>query len=144
MLHAGFAIGQYPAMQERRQEPLSGQRNVYGEPLKSCSERPLTGFFRTGCCHTGPDDVGLHTVCVVVTADFLAFSKARGNDLSTPHPEFDFPGLKPGDRWCLCAARWREAFEAGKAPRVILGATHEATLEIVDFDDLKRYAIDLA
>ena len=131
-------------MQERRQEPLSGQRNVYGEPLRSCSERPLTGFFRTGCCHTGPDDLGLHTVCVEVTADFLAFSKACGNDLSTPHPEFDFPGLKPGDRWCLCAARWREAFEAGKAPRVILGATHEATLEIVKFDDLKRHAIDLA
>jgi uncharacterized protein len=131
-------------MQERRQEPLSGQRNVYGEPLRTCSERPLTGFFRTGCCHTGPDDLGLHTVCVEVTADFLAFSKACGNDLSTPHPEFDFPGLKPGDRWCLCAARWREAFEAGKAPRVILGATHEATLEIVKFDDLKRHAIDLA
>jgi uncharacterized protein len=131
-------------MQERRQEPLSGQRNVYGEPLRTCSERPLTGFFRTGCCHTGPDDLGLHTVCVEVTADFLAFSKARGNDLSAPKPEFDFPGLKPGDRWCLCAARWREAFEAGKAPRVILGATHEATLEIVDFDDLKRHAIDLA
>jgi uncharacterized protein (DUF2237 family) len=131
-------------MQERREQPLSGQRNVYGEPLAGCSERPLTGFFRTGCCHTGPEDLGLHTVCVEVTAEFLAFSKARGNDLSTPQPGFGFPGLKPGDRWCLCAARWREAFEAGRAPRVILGATHEATLEIVDLKDLKSHAIDLA
>ena len=90
------------------------QRNVFGEPLQSCSERPRTGFYRTGCCHTGPEDVGLHTVCVEVTAEFLAFSKAAGNDLSTPHPEHGFPGLKPGDRWCLCAARWREAFEAGR------------------------------
>jgi uncharacterized protein (DUF2237 family) len=131
-------------MQEQRRQPLSGQRNVYGEPLKSCSERPLTGFFRSGCCHTGPEDLGLHTVCVEVTEEFLAFSKAAGNDLSTPQPEFDFPGLNPGDRWCLCAARWREAFAAGRAPRVILAATHEATLEIVAFEDLKRYAIDLA
>jgi hypothetical protein len=131
-------------MQERRAEPVEEQRNVYGEPLKSCSERPLTGFFRSGCCHTGPEDLGLHTVCVEVTAEFLAFSKAAGNDLSTPQPDFGFPGLKPGDRWCLCAARWREAFEAGKAPRVILGATHEATLELVELKDLKRYAIDLA
>jgi hypothetical protein len=131
-------------MQERREQPLSGQRNVYGEPLTGCSERPLTGFFRTGCCHTGPEDLGLHTVCVEVTAEFLAFSKARGNDLSTPQPGSGFPGLKPGDRWCLCAARWREAFEAGRAPRVILGATHEATLEIVDLKDLKSHAIDLA
>ena len=120
------------------------QRNVLGEPLQTCSDRPLTGFFRTGCCHTSPEDLGLHTVCVEMTTEFLAFSKARGNDLSTPQPDFGFPGLNPGDRWCLCAERWREAFEAGKAPRVILGATHEATLEIVELDDLKRYAIDLA
>jgi hypothetical protein len=133
-----------PSMQERRANPLEGQRNVYGEPLQSCSERPLTGFYRSGCCHTGPEDLGLHTVCVEVTAPFLAFSKSRGNDLSTPQPEFGFPGLEPGDRWCLCAARWREALEAGHPPRVILGATHEATLEIVPLDDLKRYAIDLA
>jgi len=93
---------------------------------------------------SGPEDLGLHTVCVEVTAEFLAFSKAKGNDLSTPQPDFGFPGLEPGDRWCLCAARWREAFEAGRAPRVILGATHEATLELVDLHDLKRYAIDLA
>jgi uncharacterized protein len=131
-------------MLERRRDPMAEQRNVYGEPLKSCSERPLTGFFRTGCCHTGPEDLGLHTVCIEVTAEFLAFSKARGNDLSTPQPDFDFPGLKPGDRWCLCAARWREALEAGSAPHVILAATHEATLEIVKLKDLKRYAIDLA
>ena len=131
-------------MQERASRPQQRQRNVFGEPLVSCSERPLTGFYRTGCCHTGPEDLGLHTVCVEVTAEFLAFSKARGNDLSTPRPEFGFPGLEPGDRWCLCAARWREAFEAGRAPRVILAATHEATLDLVGLDDLKRYAIDIA
>ena len=131
-------------MQERSSSGARLQRNVFGEALKSCSERPLTGFYRSGCCHTGPEDLGLHTVCVEVTAEFLAFSRSRGNDLSTPHPEFDFPGLVPGDRWCLCAARWQEAFEAGMAPRVILGATHEATLTIVDLEDLKRYAIDLA
>jgi uncharacterized protein (DUF2237 family) len=117
---------------------------VFGEPLVSCSDRPLTGFYRSGCCHTGPEDFGLHTVCVEVTAEFLTFSKARGNDLSTPRPELGFPGLEPGDRWCLCAARWREAFEAGRAPRVILSATHEATIELVELYDLKRYAIDLA
>ena len=131
-------------MQERPGGPQKRQRNVFGEPLVSCSERPLTGFYRSGCCHTGPEDVGLHTVCIEATAEFLAFSKARGNDLSTPRPEFGFPGLEPGDRWCLCAARWREALEAGRAPRVILSATHEATLELVEFGDLKRYAIDLA
>ncbi len=131
-------------MLQRRANPFEGQKNVFGEPLKGCSDRPVTGFYRTGCCHTGPEDFGLHTVCVEVTADFLAFSKARGNDLSTPHPDFGFPGLQPGDRWCLCAARWREALEAGSPPRVVLAATHEATLEVVDLEDLKRYAIDLA
>jgi uncharacterized protein len=131
-------------MQERTGGRPRAQRNVFGEPLVSCSERPLTGFFRSGCCHTGPEDVGLHTVCVEVTEEFLTFSKARGNDLSTPRPEFGFPGLEPGDRWCLCAARWREALEAGRAPRVILAATHEATLQIVELGDLKRYAIDIA
>lgn len=131
-------------MLQRRANPFEGQKNVFGEPLGSCSDRPLTGFYRTGCCHTGPEDLGLHTVCVEVTADFLAFSKSRGNDLSTPNPDFGFPGLEPGDRWCLCAVRWREALEAGSAPLVVLAATHEATLEIVDLDDLKRYAIDLA
>ncbi len=131
-------------MQERVRQQPSAQRNVFGEPLATCSERPVTGFYRSGCCHTGPEDLGLHTVCVEVTAEFLAFSKSRGNDLSTPRPEFGFPGLEPGDRWCLCAARWREAFEAGRAPRVVLAATHEATLELVELGDLKRYAIDLA
>jgi len=119
------------------------QRNVLGGPLGICSERPLTGFFRDGCCNTSDEDVGSHTVCVVLTADFLEFSKAAGNDLSTPRPEFDFPGLKPGERWCLCAARWREALQAGKAPRVVLNATNEAVLLIVSLDDLKSYAIDL-
>jgi uncharacterized protein len=133
-----------PAMQEQARQQRSAQRNVFGDPLLPCSERPLTGFYRSGCCHTGPEDVGLHTVCVEVTAEFLAFSKARGNDLSTPRPEYDFPGLEPGDRWCLCAARWREALDAGKPPRVVLAATHEATLEIVGLEALKRYAIDLA
>lgn len=131
-------------MLERSSNPFDGQKNVFGETLKACSERPLTGFYRTGCCHTGPEDFGLHTVCIEVTAEFLAFSKARGNDLSTPHPDFGFPGLQPGDRWCLCAVRWREAFEADCAPRVILAATHEATLEVVELEDLKRYALDLA
>jgi len=131
-------------MLQRRANPFESQKNVFGEPLKGCSDRPVTGFYRTGCCHTGPEDFGLHTVCVEVTADFLAFSKSRGNDLSTPQPDFGFPGLHPGDRWCLCAARWREALEAGSPPRVVLAATHEATLEIVDLEELKRYAIDLA
>jgi uncharacterized protein (DUF2237 family) len=120
------------------------QRNVFGEPIELCSLKPTTGFYRTGCCETGPEDVGLHTVCVEVTAAFLAFSKGAGNDLSTPRPEFGFPGLSPGDRWCLCAARWQEALEADAAPRVVLAATHEATLEIVQLADLKRHALDLA
>jgi uncharacterized protein len=120
------------------------QRNVFGEPIEICSLTPRTGFYRTGCCETGADDRGVHTVCVEVTANFLAFSKARGNDLSSPMPDFGFPGLKPGDRWCLCAARWQEALDADTAPRVVLAATHEKTLEIVEFADLKRYALDLA
>src|SRR5688500_18967715 len=119
-------------------------RNVLGESLAECSARPLTGFYRDGCCNTGPEDLGLHVVCVEVTADFLAFSRRAGNDLSTPMPAFGFPGLKPGDRWCLCAARWQEAFEAKMAPKVVLGATHEAALEVVSLADLKRFALDLA
>lgn len=119
-------------------------RNVLGEPLGVCSTRPMTGFFRDGCCHTGPEDLGVHTVCAEMTAEFLAFSKAKGNDLSTPRPEFGFPGLAPGDRWCLCAARWQEALAAGKAPRVALQATHERTLEVCDLADLKRHALDLS
>jgi FeS assembly protein IscX len=119
------------------------QRNVLGGLLGSCSEKPITGFFRDGCCNTSDEDFGSHTICVLLSSDFLEFSKARGNDLSTPRPEFGFPGLKAGDRWCLCAARWREALQAGKAPRVVLNATNEACLLIVSLDDLKRHAIDL-
>ena len=114
---------------------------MFGEPLAGCSERPLTGFYRSGCCHTGPEDVGLHTVCIEATAEFLAFSKASGNDLSTPRPEFGFPGLEPGDRWCLCAARWLEAHEAGQAPDVVLGATHVRALEVVPIEALTARAV---
>lgn len=124
--------------------PVSTARNVLGEPLIGCCDAPVTGFYRDGFCHTGPEDAGRHVVCAVMTDDFLAFSAARGNDLSTPRPEFDFPGLDAGDRWCLCAARWAEACEAGVAPRVALTATHEAALEIVPLADLKAYAIDLS
>ena len=119
-------------------------RNVLGEPLESCSEDPMTGFFRDGCCNTSDEDFGRHTVCIRVTREFLEFSRSRGNDLSTPREEFGFPGLRPGDQWCLCATRWQEALEAGAAPRVLLRATHAATLEIVELEDLKRYAIDLS
>jgi uncharacterized protein (DUF2237 family) len=125
-------------------EMAESDRNVLGEPLGLCSTSPMTGFFRDGCCNTGPEDAGVHTVCCEVTAEFLAFSKDRGNDLSTPLPEFGFPGLKPGDRWCLCAGRWQEALEAGMAPRVVLMATHERTLEVCELADLKRLALDLS
>jgi uncharacterized protein len=119
-------------------------RNVLGGPLDTCSIRPMTGFFRTGCCDTSPADAGSHTVCVVTTAEFLEFSKSSGNDLSTPMPAFGFPGLKPGDRWCLCAPRWQEALEAGQPPRVVLRATHEGALRYCALADLKRYAVDLS
>jgi len=122
---------------------LEAKLNVLGEPLIPCSEQPLTGFFRDGCCNTAPEDLGLHVVCTRVTAEFLEFSRSRGNDLSTPMPEFGFPGLKPGDQWCLCAARWREALEAGMAPRVVLQATHAAALRIVSLADLKKHALDV-
>ena len=118
--------------------------NVLGERLEVCSLRPMTGFFRDGCCDTSKEDVGSHTVCVVMTAEFLAFSKSCGNDLSTPVPEFGFQGLKPGDRWCLCAPRWQEALEANKAPRVVLRATHEGALTYCSLTDLKRLAVDLS
>jgi len=124
-------------------KPLSAL-NVLGEPLEICSFKPMTGFYRDGCCNTGKEDVGNHTVCAVMTAEFLQFSKSRGNDLSTPMPEFGFPGLKPGDRWCLCAPRWQEAFEANQAPRVVLRATHEGALTYCALADLKRFAVDLA
>ena len=118
----------------------AGARNVLGGELVSCSISPMTGFFRNGCCETGPHDVGMHTVCAVMTAEFLAFSKAAGNDLSTPRPEADFAGLKPGDRWCLCAPRWKEALDAGAAPKLVLEATHEETLAIAPLGVLKDHA----
>ncbi|MCH8497869.1 MAG: DUF2237 domain-containing protein [Marinobacter sp.] len=118
--------------------------NVLGEQLESCSSDPQTGFYRDGCCNVGPDDHGVHAVCVVVTDEFLAFSQAQGNDLSTPVPAYGFPGLKAGDGWCLCAPRWQEAFEAGCAPRVRLRATHRAALEFCDMAALKRHAVDLS
>ena len=117
-----------------------GARNVLGTELIPCSQDPVTGFFRNGCCETGPEDVGLHTVCAVMSAEFLAYSKAAGNDLSTPMPDYGFPGLKPGDRWCLCAPRWKEALDAGMAPQVVLESTHEETLAIVPLGVLKDYA----
>ena len=117
--------------------------NVLGEPLALCSENPLTGFFRDGCCNTNDQDVGSHTVCVEVTEQFLEYSRFRGNDLSTPRPEFGFPGLKEGDRWCLCAARWLEAHEQGMAPRVFLMSTHQRALDIVPLEILRQSAADL-
>jgi len=117
-------------------------QNVLGDELATCSTDPMTGFFRDGCCQTGPRDRGNHTVCAVMTEEFLTFTKAQGNDLSTPRPEFDFPGLSPGDAWCLCASRWQEAYEEGVAPPVNLDATHEKALRVVDLDDLKACAAD--
>lgn len=119
---------------------MNASRNVLGGPLLACSYSPLTGFYRTGCCETGPEDVGRHTVCVRVTDAFLEFSRKAGNDLSTPRPEFRFAGLKAGDRWCLCALRWQEAWEADAAPEVVLEATHEATLRLIELDVLKAHA----
>lgn len=116
-------------------------KNVLGGILQSCSTDPMTGFFRTGDCQVTEEDVGNHGVCIVATAEFLAFSKSRGNDLSTPRPEFDFPGLKPGDRWCLCSARWQEALEAGMAPQVALESTSAAALEFTRLEDLQRHAV---
>ena len=117
--------------------------NVLGGALAACSTEPLTGFFRDGCCNTGPADAGQHTVCAIMTAEFLALSKYLGNDLSTPRPEFGFAGLKPGDRWCLCAGRWAQAYQEGAAPQVVLGATHMRTLDVVSLDVLKEHAVDL-
>ena len=122
---------------------MDAKLNVLGEPLLPCSENPVTGFFRDGCCNTSKEDIGMRVVCVRVTREFLEFSRFRGNDLSTPMPEFGFPGLTPGDQWCLCAARWQEALEAGAAPRVVLQATHAAALKVVRLEDLKKYALDL-
>ena len=119
-------------------------RNVLGLPLAPCSREPLTGFFRDGCCRTGPDDVGVHTVCAVKTKDFLKFTVAAGNDLVTPRPEWGFPGLVEGDRWCLCASRWLEAAREGRAPPVVLESTHEKSLEVVPFELLKKHAVTSA
>lgn len=121
---------------------MSQAKNVLGQPLQPCCKFPMTGFYRDGYCNTGAEDVGKHTVCIRVTDDFLTFSKAAGNDLSTPYPEMDFPGLIEGDQWCLCALRWQEAFEAGSAPKVVLSSTHEETLKVINLGDLKRCAID--
>ncbi|OZC01728.1 DUF2237 family protein [Rubricoccus marinus] len=116
-------------------------QNVLGTALQTCGTDPVTGFYRDGCCETGPDDHGTHVVCAVMTADFLAFTRARGNDLSTPRPEYRFPGLTPGDRWCLCVSRWREALEAGVAPPVVLEATHRKALDVVSLNDLHAHAV---
>lgn len=116
--------------------------NVLGGPLEPCSFEPRTGYYRTGCCENRGDDPGVHVVCAVMTAEFLEFSASRGNDLSTPMPAYGFPGLQPGDQWCLCAARWQEAFEADQAPHVVLAATHVSALEHVSLDDLRRHAVD--
>ena len=126
-----------------RLEPTETPRNVLGLPLQPCCTAPMTGFYRTGRCDTGPEDRGAHVVCAEMTEAFLEFSRSRGNDLTTPVPAFRFLGLRPGDRWCLCAARWQEAFEAGMAPPVLLAATHERALERIKLQDLKRHALDL-
>ena len=117
-------------------------KNVLGTELQPCGTDPLTGFYRDGCCNTGADDPGVHVVCAVVTEDFLDLSLSQGNDLITAHPEHGFPGLTPGDRWCLCAARWAEALEAGAAPRVVLEATHARALEWIDIEDLRAHAAE--
>jgi uncharacterized protein len=117
--------------------------NVFGEALRSCSDRPLTGFFRDGCCNTSDSDHGSHTVCIEVSREFLEYSRFKGNDLSTPLPEYEFPGLKPGDRWCLCAARWLEAYQQGMAPRVFLARSHRKALDTVPLELLRQFAADL-
>jgi uncharacterized protein (DUF2237 family) len=130
-------------MPRLQQVDMDSSLNVFGDALETCSDDPTTGFFRDGCCNTSEADAGSHTVCVQVTQAFLEFSRFRGNDLSTPRPEFGFPGLKPGDRWCLCAARWKEAFDAGMAPRVYLRSTHQRALEIVSLEVMRGFAADL-
>jgi uncharacterized protein (DUF2237 family) len=119
------------------------QRNVLGGPLEECGTDPVTGFYRDGCCTSGPEDLGSHTICTVVTTEFLAFQAGVGNDLSTPRPEYGFPGLTPGDRWCVVAARWQQACDAGVAAPVVLAATHERALEVVSLEDMHRNAVDV-
>lgn len=122
---------------------MAKARNVLNGPLQSCSSEPVTGFYRNGCCDTGAGDVGIHVLCAEMTAEFLAFSVSRGNDLVTPVPHFGFPGLRPGDRWCLCVERWKEAYEAGVAPPVILEATHMSALEFVSLEELREHAVEV-
>ena len=122
---------------------MKDQKNVLGQALRACCMQPITGFTRNGFCELHSEDQGLHTVCIIVTDDFLTFSKSSGNDLSTPLPDYHFPGLKEGDKWCLCAMRWKEAYDAGVAPKVVISATHESVLDIIELDTLKKYAIDL-
>jgi uncharacterized protein (DUF2237 family) len=129
------------AIPPNRVEKKTHAKNVLGGKLQTCSTQPLTGFFRDGCCNTSPEDVGSHSVCCLVTDEFLAFSRAAGNDLSTPMPQYGFPGLQPGDRWCLCAPRWQEALQAGQAPQVVLEATHERALDYISLEDLKAHAV---
>ena len=119
------------------------QLNIFNEPLEACSFDPVTGFFRSGCCETSEQDTGSHTVCAIMTEEFLKFSKSKGNDLSTPVPAFDFRGLNSGDRWCLCAARWLEAYEAGSAPSIIARATHRRALEIIPMEAMKEFSLDI-
>lgn len=122
---------------------MAEAKNVLGSSLETCCTSPMTGFYRNGCCETGGEDRGVHVICAQVTEEFLAFTQSQGNDLSTPAPLFGFPGLKPGDKWCLCAARWKEALDAGVAPPVALAATHARALEYVSMDELKQHALDL-
>jgi uncharacterized protein (DUF2237 family) len=138
---ADFDQNNFEPDEEGIEDGSSFQRNVFGGPLEPCSLDPLTGYYRDGCCNTGPDDLGQHTVCTRVTEAFLEFSKATGNDLSTPVPEYGFPGLKPGDRWCVCAMRWKQALDAGVASPVILEATHESVLKIVTLSQLQEHAL---
>ena len=130
-------------MSEPKSEPKRESKNVMGRPLAPCGMQPKTGYFRDGCCNTDETDAGSHTVCARMTAAFLEFSKKRGNDLSTPAPQYGFAGLSPGDRWCLCAARWKEAFDAGAAPQVYLASTHERALELIPLATLQRFAVDM-
>ena len=127
-----------------KEETMDESLNVYGEPLEPCSTDPLTGFYRDGCCNTSDLDGGMHTVCAVMTESFLQYTRFKGNDLSTPRPEFNFPGIKPGDQWCLCALRWLQAEKEGMAPKVRLRSTHIKTLEVVSLSHLERYGVDAA
>ena len=136
-----FLLDHYPLWENMSQESIKAGKNVLGTQLAMCCTAPMTGFYRDGCCRTGLDDVGLHVVCIEVTADFLKFSQQVGNDLSTPIPEYGFPGLKPGDRWCLCAQRWQQALEMGHAPQVVLESTHISAIEFIDLEDLQDHAI---